>query len=194
MIQAKNLIDATRSETYLNHAMGYMVKGFFSKAIDEFISYFIALEALVGEKGGVSDKLRTRLSKILGNTEDKRKEISREIKDLYDFRSGILHGKVSEKPLYEGHLKKISAYTRRTILWYLNCLNYFKKKSKEDKAFTVFPTRSDILALIDLGRSHIPVIKGFINTLPTGFPIVEGWASDGQVILKGGAEKGDRAK
>lgn len=179
MIQIKNLIDEIGSDAgkmgYLNHAIGYMVKGFFSKALDEFISYFIALEALVGEKGGVSDKLRTRVSKILGNTEDRRREISREIKDLYDFRCSVLHGKEFEKPLYEGHLKKIKAYARSTVLWYLNCWNYFKKKSEEDKTFTVFPTRSDLLTLIDFGRSYIPIIKGFINTLPAGFPNVEGW-------------------
>jgi len=106
MIQTKNLIDDIRSEAakigYLNHAIGYMLKGFFSKALDEFISYFIALEALVGEKAGVSDKLRTRVSKILGNTEERKKEISREIKNLYDFRCSVLHGKEFEKPLYWG--------------------------------------------------------------------------------------------
>lgn len=179
MIRTKNLIDEIRSggshTGYLNHAMGYMVKGFFSKGIDEFISYFIVLEALVGEKGGISDKLRTRVSKILGNTEDRRKEIRREIKDLYDFRCSVLHGKEFEKPLYEDHLKKIKAYARNTILWYLNCLSYFKKKKEEDKNLTIFPTRSDILTLIDFGRNHIPVIRGFINSLPEGFPNVEGW-------------------
>jgi hypothetical protein len=189
MIQTKNLIDKIRSDAgkieYLNHAIGYMVKGFFSKALDEFISYFIALEALVGEKGGVSNKLGTRVSKILGNTEDRRRGIGRQIKDLYDFRCSVLHGKEFEKPLYEGHLKKIKAHARSTILWYLNCLNYFKKKSEEDKTLTVFPTRSDILTLIDFGRSYIPIIKGFINTLPAGFPNVVEWLADGQVNAEG---------
>jgi hypothetical protein len=174
MIETKNLIDEIRSEAtkigYINHAIGYMVKGFFSKGLDEFISYFITLEALLGEKGGISDKLRTRVSKILGNTEEKRKALSREIKDLYDFRCSVLHGKEFEKPLYEAHLKKIKEYARSTVLWYLNCLNYFKQKIEKEKTPTFFPTRSDLLTLIDFGRNYIPVVKDFINILPDGFP------------------------
>lgn len=173
----KRLIDNLGSNStkleYLNIAFGYMIKGFFSEGLEELVYNIIALEALLGEKGKeVGETLKRRLSAILGDTENERKNVRNKFGELYDFRCRLLHGSEFKKPVYEDHLREARELIRKTLLWYLHCLNFFKSKPK------ALPTHTDVLALIDLDKGYLPVIKGFLGSLPKNFPNVHNWSKE----------------
>lgn len=179
LLLTKKLIDNLELDSdeleYLNIALGYMLKAFFSKGFEGFVWHIVVLESLFGEKGGVVEKLAKRISMILAETELQRKEIRKEFKKLYDIRCSILHGKKFEGTVYENHLWKARDLARRSVLWYLHCLNYFKQKAGHGSILKYPPNRSELLTLIDLDRSSIPNIKALINSLPQGFPSIHEW-------------------
>jgi len=158
---------------YVNIAIGYLMKAFFSENLEELIFNIITIEALVGEKGKeVTEKLRKRVSVILGNTEKERKKIRQEFDELYEFRCQLVHGTKFKKPIYQDHLRKAREFSRKTLLWYLHCLNFVKVKSKH------LPARSDILTLVDLEKGYIRVLKDLLRSLPKGFPNIANWVVD----------------
>ena len=157
---------------YLNIAFGFMQKGFFSKGLESLGFNIIALEALLGEKRKeVTETLKRRLSVILGDTEDERKDIRNKFQVLYDYRCTLLHGGKFKKPVYEDHLREARDLIRKTILWYINCLNYFKNKSKH------LPNRSEIFVLIDQEKESLPKVKELLKSLPKNFPNIKGWTN-----------------
>lgn len=181
--KAKRLIDSLENNfselEYLNIAFGYMIKGFFSEGLEGLVYNTVALEALLGEKGKeVNETLKRRLSVILGDTENERKNVRKKFGELYDFRCTLLHGSKFKKPVYEDHLREARDLIRETLLWYLHCLNFFKSKSKP------LPTRSDILTLIDLDKGYLSMIKGFLGSLPKNFPNVQNWSKENGKEIK----------
>jgi hypothetical protein len=73
---------------------------------DKIIKFAIALECLLLDKNdnSKSKSLAKRCAYILGNTAKERQNINRQVKDLYDLRSRIVHdgsNDVNEEEIYE---------------------------------------------------------------------------------------------
>ncbi|MCI0559439.1 MAG: HEPN domain-containing protein, partial [Nitrososphaera sp.] len=93
---------------FIEVALGNFVRAFFTRhRRDQLLWHIVTLESLLGEKGeGVTKRLARRCSSILGSTKEEKREIERQLEELYDFRSDLIHGSEPEKDLYEGHLRR----------------------------------------------------------------------------------------
>ena len=67
-------------------------------AEDRIIDASVALEAMYGplDSGDVTRKIRQRAAWLLGQSEDERRAISKEMKSFYRTRSKVVHGNVSK--------------------------------------------------------------------------------------------------
>ncbi|MBW1728532.1 MAG: hypothetical protein JRJ62_13360 [Deltaproteobacteria bacterium] len=75
----------------------------------------------------VFELLAKRISRILYTTKRERANLKKQFKELYNFRSVLVHGKIAKKQIYVGHLYIARSLVRRTLLWFLHYLKEIKE-------------------------------------------------------------------
>jgi hypothetical protein len=128
-------------------------------------------------RGGdeITKRLARRLSKILGETNNDRKNLMRRFKQLYSFRSDLVHGNKFNKEVYWGHLREAREFARSSVNWFLNLLADIKVKFPYELSEGQYPDRDVILSLIDMNEAQRSQTRTLINNLPAGFPYVKAW-------------------
>ena len=161
---------------FLEIALGYFVKAFFAEGLEQLLWHIVVLEALLGEKGeGVTERLARRISSILGRNDKERKSIRKRFKELYDFRSELVHGKQFQKQTFIGHLREGRDLARRAIIWFLHYLGNIKAGIPQEQLAEILPNREDILSLLDMDEKSRLRLSRLIDSLPEGFPYIPEW-------------------
>jgi len=162
---------------FVEVALGYFIKGFFTNdGLEQMLWHITTLEALLGEKGEpVTKRLTRRIASIFGKSEGERKATRKQFKELYEFRSDLVHGNPFQKQVYVGHLRNARNLARRTLLWFLHYLNYIQARFSSSQPTKGIPTREEILALIDLDPDSRVRIAQLVENLPSEFPYVSEW-------------------
>jgi len=178
-----SLLSRLHSESHPWHffeiALGRLIKAFFADDLDQLLWHITTIEALVGEKGNqITDKLAHRLSSILGTSESDKKSIRKRFKDLYSFRSDLVHGNRFKKGVYWGHLREARDFARSSVSWFLNLLVFILDNVPENQSvIKQYTDRKVILSLVDMNEQQRAQALSLIDTLPQGFPCVEAWAT-----------------
>lgn len=161
---------------FLEVALGNFIKAFFAEGLEQMLWHITTLEAVLGEKGeGVTERLAQRIASILGRSEEERKAIRKQFKELYAFRCDLVHGNPFQKQTYIGHLRDARNLARRTLLWFLHYLGNIQAGIPGNQRAEGVPTREDILTLLDLDQNSRARLGWLIDTLPVGFPSVSEW-------------------
>jgi hypothetical protein len=165
-----------RGWKFLEVALAYFMKAFQSDGLEQLLWHITALEALIGEKGGgVTDRLARRLSAILESTERKRKDIQKQFKELYEFRSDLVHGSILKEKVRVHHLANARIFTRKTLLWFLHYLHAAQSRISDNQQSAKPPSRDVLLTNLDLEGDRRQSLRGLIDTVPVGFPYVLDW-------------------
>lgn len=112
---------------------------------------------------------------ILGDTKNQRKEQQKHFKELYNFRSNLVHGNRFDKKVYESHLAKARIMARDLIVWVLHYLSSIKQAYSENAELSELPNRSQLLSFIDLDVFDREHLNKLINNLPSDFPRTNTW-------------------
>ncbi len=161
---------------FISRGLGFLVKGFFAKGLEQLLWHITVIEALLGEnRAGVTTRLARRIGLILGSSESERKAIRKQFEQVYDFRSDLVHGNEFRKQIWEGHLLEARDLARRILIWFLYFLNSVLKKSGS-KELKYLPKREELLAFIDFEQDAARRLSGLIKSLPPGFPVVSTWS------------------
>lgn len=136
---------------FLEVSLGFFVKAFFSKGLEQLLWHITTLEALLGKNEyGSTKRLASRISSICGETNEKRENIKNQFLELYDFRCDLVHGNnFQKKQVYVGHLYRARLLARQTLLWFLYRLKEIKEHLQSESGNSTIPTRDDILSFID---------------------------------------------
>lgn len=110
-----------------------------------------------------------------GRSKSEKKAIKTQFKELYSFRSDLVHGNRFKKQTYVGHLHDARKLSRRVILWFLHCLCRIQADFVLDPTVKNIPTREDILSVLDLDQNRRIHLRRLIDILPSGFPFVGEW-------------------
>jgi hypothetical protein len=156
--------------SFIEIALGYLVKAFFAEGLDQLLWHIIVIEALLGkDTEGLTEILANRSAKILGNSQDEEKRIHDTFKRLYNFRSRLVHGSEFDKSVFEGSLSAARNVSRAVTSWFVNYL-YFV--SSNLNASTIgFPTRSELISVIDMTKiKESNRVNALIQCLPSTFP------------------------
>jgi len=103
-----------KSMTFLRIALDYFLTSKTTEEKDDkLISCMIAIEALFGEKDELKYRISHRVACLLGENDDSREDVFNKMKDLYDKRSDLVHGR--ETIVSWDDIKKIQAYLRNSI-------------------------------------------------------------------------------
>lgn len=131
-------IISKRGNEYLKIAIEYLRRTWHETEEREdivILDCFVALEALFsksGEKTEMTYKLSNRISTMLGDNTDSRIKIRKEIRDLYDLRSRIVHGDHIE--LQQNAFGNLIVYTREAIFRFVRLsMNYSSHNEIIDK-------------------------------------------------------------
>lgn len=173
--EIKEIIDNLSTDAnfeFISIALGYLVKAFFSEGLDQLLWHIAVLEALLGEKEEIRNRITRRVAIILGDTEAKREALRKQINELYDFRSDLVHGNKFRKDVEAEHLWVARNLAQKTLLWFLNYLNFLKENQKESSKL---PDRDEILLLLDLKEKKKLYVKELLDSLPQGFPNIKEW-------------------
>ena len=158
---------------FVEIALGYFTKAFFTQGLEQMLWHITTLEALLGEKGeGVTKRLTQRVASVLGKSQSERKALRKQFKELYDFRSDLVHGNQFQKQVFTGHLRNARDLARRTLLWFLHYLDLIQAGTPPGISLDNVPNREDILALLDMDQSSRDRLRFLIERLPSGFPYV----------------------
>ncbi len=156
-------------------ALDYLTKAFFTEGIEQLLWHMIVIEALIGEKQpGLTERLASRLSNILKETNEKPEDLKKCFKKLYDLRCDLVHGKRPPEA-WLGHLRKAREVSRRTLLWFLQFLAGLQQALASAPSTGGSPTRKDILTSIDLEREDRARLQSLIGLLPDKFPSLADW-------------------
>lgn len=157
-------------------ALGTLTKAFFADNLDQLLWHITALEALLGERGDeLTEKLARRLAAMLGKTEREKKDLKRRFKQLYAFRSDLVHGNRFGKEVYWGHLREDRDFARRSLNWFLSLLGTIQDEISRQGNAAQFPKRDVILGLLDMNEGQRSQTRTLIDILPPAFPYIEEW-------------------
>jgi len=176
-----NCIDMNKNKwKFLDIALGYFVKAFFTdsfeRGVEQLLWNITTLEALLGEKNNdLAESLARRISIILGTTQNEKKKIKKQFKELYNFRCELVHGSHFEKEIYIGHLRLCRDFVRKTILWFLHYLYFIQEEILGEGNCKKTIERKDVLNFLDLEPNSRENIKNLSYKLPKDFPRVKGW-------------------
>jgi hypothetical protein len=155
---------------FVEIAIGFLLKGFFSEGLEQLLWHITVLESLFGEnKEGNTSLIADRLGRALEGDRTKR-DIKRAFRALYNFRSEMVHGKegLLEQPIYVGHLREGRQLARSALLWFVRYLEHVQSHAGEN--LDMFPEREELLAVLDFDGSGRERINQLIGLLPDGFP------------------------
>ena len=158
-----SLKNKRRGWEFIEVALGFLVKGFFSKGFAQLLWHITVIESLLGEKSeGLAQKLSERLSRIWGET-----STGICFKKLYDYRCDLVHGnrEVLSHTIHEDQLKEARVLARGTLCWFINYLACLLDSN-------MYPKRSNVLKIIDDVAS---TNQNVANILPEDFPQVRAW-------------------
>lgn len=156
---------------FIEIALGYLVKAFFSKGLDQLLWHITVIEALLGKKSDASltDTLASRCVKILSNSQAEGKKIRAAFKELYNFRSSLVHGSVFETSVFNGHLYSARNISRSVASWFVNYLSFVSINLATSTAG--FPSRSELIGAIDLKTvGERNRVQALLQCLPSTFP------------------------
>ena len=125
-----NLLEMSNISNRTHNAIYFMIRGFFSgKMIDTFMFLMAAIESLFSKEdsGGATRTICSRVSKFLGC---KVRCEYKDIKNLYDLRSNIFHGRVEVEDEIKGHLTTL--YELEHVL--MECI----KKILDEKTYAIY--------------------------------------------------------
>jgi len=166
------LKDKKNDWLFFDVALENFIKAFSSEGLEQLLWHITTLEALLGEnKSGITDLLARRVASILGRSEKERKNIRGNFKELYIFRSNLVHGKSHKPKTYQGHLRYARDLSRKVLLWFLSYLNEVQAELPPDHEIK----REDLLILIDLDRSSRINLNKLLNIFPAEFPHISKW-------------------
>jgi len=119
-----NLETSSHPWKSLDLALHFLMKGFFAEGMEQILWHITSLEALLGQKGeGLRKPLAGRIASILGKDDRESEDVEKRFKELYSFRSDLVHGNQFDKQVYVGHLRDARDLARRTLLWFLHCFS-----------------------------------------------------------------------
>jgi hypothetical protein len=161
---------------FFERAQGFVTKAFFTYELEQLLWHMAALEALLGEnREGITDRIARRIGSILGPTAAEQKAIRKQFKELYDFRSDLVHGDEFGKQIWEGHLRDARNLTRRVMLWFLHLMASIEPQVLPGERPAALPNREELLLLLDLESSARARVSGLLTGVPAGFPHVTSW-------------------
>jgi Apea-like HEPN len=159
---------------FLDVALGFIVKAFFSEGLEQLLWHIAVVESLLGEnKEGLNNLLARRVACITGKTRKQRPTIMETFKELYSFRSNLVHGNreiLDENKIYVSHLREARQVARETLIWFLNWLDIVEKQFAKNPCVSGVPERTDLLSVLDMNGGRRSKVNWLINTLPAQFP------------------------
>lgn len=149
--------DSTFRDTYwpfIKVAMGNLIKAFFSDGLEQLLWHITALEALLSEpKQGVTASVARRIAAALGTSERERKKLRKQFKDLYDFRSDLVHGRDFDENIHRKQLFEARKMAMRVTIWFVHYLGMIAAKINEEPLGSKVPTHKDFLTVLDLSNA-----------------------------------------
>jgi hypothetical protein len=161
---------------FIDTALGFLLKAFTTDGLEQLLWHITAIEAVLGQKGpGLTERLLRRVSNVLGSTPKERKEFRNRFNNLYEYRSGLVHGRadLAEKEIYLGHLGEARDFARSIVLWMLNYSALVVEKLPKEG--TGAPTREDLLHLLDLEHGERQHMMTLLGTVSDEFPSITEW-------------------
>lgn len=160
---------------FVSVSLGFLTKAFFVNGLEQLLWHIASIEALVGERGnGVTNRLADRVGNILGGTKEECKKFKKQFKEVYDFRSGLVHGREFTDEIWESHLYHARDMARRILFWFLNFLK-ISHAALESTNPQGYLNRQEILAAIDFGTDTIHSLSNILGSLPPKFPNNSSW-------------------
>lgn len=119
-----------RRNPYLMNALHYFYYGMVAERYEEkLINFTISLEALyMSEAQELGYRLSMRVTSLIGRHYNDRTldQIAKEIKDLYNKRSRVVHGE--QEKITSNEIWRLTDYTQRSLLNFLKLAHKTKKK------------------------------------------------------------------
>lgn len=152
---------------FVEVALGFFVKAFFSNGLEQLLWHMTVLEALLGKKGqSVEERLAPRVASILGRTSEEAKTIKKEFLKLYDLRSDLVHGRPFKSSVDQKDLLQARQLTRQIVIWFLYFLHHVVMSVGTSEPHSKLPAREELLILLDIERDGTESLKAVLHTLP----------------------------
>jgi hypothetical protein len=99
------------------------------------------------------------------------------IEDLYKFRNDLVHGKQfnDDDLVLVSHLTAAWNMARKMLLWSLHYLQAVQVCMSSGRVGATIPSREQLLKFLDECEKTQQSPNWLMNSLPVGFPYIQGW-------------------
>jgi len=113
-VQSVTRVTAEVTEwNFIEIAMGYLGRAFLTEeGLDQILWHAAVLDALLGEANQVVQTISRRIGNLL---RESKKDVRNQFKEVYDFRSELVHGKKYTKKAHAGHLWNARELARKSL-------------------------------------------------------------------------------
>jgi hypothetical protein len=164
-----------QSWAFAGKAIEFLWRGFSSETSEQLLWNITAIEAALGERvsSGLTNLLRNRISAVFGGTSSNRRDTRKRFEELYDLRSGYIHGNAEAGPrsLAVEDLLQARTFARVVVLWVLRYLDHIHRRLGAEDV----PTREALLQVLDMDSARRRDIGRTLSALPDSFPTVAEW-------------------
>ncbi len=173
-IQLNTIRSRTARWQFIDVAVSYLVKAFFSDDLDQLLWHITAIEALLGQHTeALTETLARRCGLILGSSKEDRKKIHRLFKNLYALRSDVVHGNTKQKKAHERNLAIARYIARDVAVWFLQYLCFLAEDfpAKDER----HPKRAELLSALEMKQEERERLSYLIGRVPCSFPGKQCW-------------------
>jgi hypothetical protein len=164
-------LSSTWSRPLVEVASNFFAKAFVSDGLEQLLWHITTIEALVGERAeGLTERLARRLAEALGASDSERESIRKRFRELYEFRSELVHGRTPKAEVLTRHLFEAREFARNLLRWYLRLLDDIQKAAGAAASQGDMPDRREILRLLDLETEGVRKARWLLPALPATFP------------------------
>ena len=173
-IQLNTIRSRTARWQFIDVAVSYLVKAFFSDDLDQLLWHIVAIEALLGEHTeALTETLARRCGLILGSSKEDRKKIHKSFKYLYVLRSDVVHGNTKQKNAHEENLAIARYIARDVAVWFLQYLCFLSEAFPANDER--HPKRAELLSALEMRQEGRERLSYLIGRVPCSFPGKQCW-------------------
>lgn len=146
---------------FVDHALNYMLKGFFSDGLDQLIWHVVALEAFFGERSAdesVTEQLSKRVAVIHSGDPGRGVVALKEFKTLYKIRCDLVHGRPFKIEVDSRQQWIARRLARRVAIRMVAILGQLASEIGKG-GLTDIPSRGEILSMLDAEGVRVKLVE-----------------------------------
>ena len=163
--QLREINEVGDAWSFVDLALSYVIKGFFTDGLEQMLWHIVALEVLLGEnRPRITDRLSRRLASVYSDDEALNSGARAAFTKLYGLRGELVHGRPFKAEVHRGHLRIARTLARVAALRMLKLLTHILGE-RRNRRLDFLPSREEVLQALDFDRQAATRLADLLRSI-----------------------------